>query len=97
MAIIKDQILEPFYIGKDSYCYTVYEVVTPEAKNLEAGSEGKDYEKPVGHYSSFGKALLAAAKAKLNSKEEAYNSVAEYLAEWERIQKEIETLTNFNL
>ena len=97
MAIIKDQILEPFYIGKDSYCYTVYEVVTPEAKNLEAGSEGKDYEKPVGHYSSFGNALLAAAKAKLNNKEEAYNSVGEYLAEWERIQQEIKTLVNFNL
>ena len=97
MAIIKDQILEPFYIGKDSYCYTVYEVVTPEAKNLEAGSEGKDYEKPVGHYSNFENALLAAAKAKLNSKDEAYNSVSEYLAEWRRIQEEIKKLTNFNL
>lgn len=97
MAIIKDQILEPFYIGKDSYCYTVYEVVTPDAKNLEAGSVGKDYEKPVGHYSSFGNALIAAAKAKLNNKDEAYTSVGEYLAEWERIQKEIQTLTKFNL
>jgi len=93
MAIIKDPLLEPFYIGKDNYCYTVYEVVTPESKNLEAGSEGKDYEKPVGHYSSFANALTAVAKAKTDSKD-LYNSVQEYITEWDRIKTEINQLVN---
>ena len=47
MAKITDPRMEPYYIGKDTYCYTVYEVVTPQEKNLEKGSEGKNYEKPV--------------------------------------------------
>ena len=33
-TIIKDPVLEPFYISKDQYCYTVMEVITPEEKNL---------------------------------------------------------------
>jgi len=97
MATIKDPILEPFYIGKDNYCYTVYEVVTPDAKNLEKGSEGKDYEKPVGHFSSFENALVAAAKAKLNNRTEAYKSVSGYLTEWRDIQEQIKQLVNVGI
>ena len=40
MAKITDPKMEPYYIGKDTYCYTVYEVVTPQEKYLEKGSEG---------------------------------------------------------
>ena len=97
MAIIKDPALEPFYIGKDAYCYTVYEVVTPDPSNVEEGKKGKVYEKPVGHYADFGKALLSAAKAKLNNTDVAFESVSEYLQEWERIQNEINQLIDFKL
>jgi len=96
MTIIKDSLLEPFYIGKDAYCYTVYEVITPNADNLEAGSKGKDYEKPVGHYSHFGKALECVAKSKLNLKEE-YSSVKEYIETYNQLKKEIEQLTNIGI
>ena len=68
MTIIKDSLLEPYFIGKDAYCYTAYEVITPQKKYLEKGSEGKNYEKPIGHYSDFGSALTAIMKAKLNNK-----------------------------
>ena len=27
---IKDPLLEPYFIGKDSHCYTVYEAVAPK-------------------------------------------------------------------
>ena len=36
-TIIKDPVLEPFYISKDQYCYTVVEKITPDEKNLEKG------------------------------------------------------------
>ena len=34
MTIIKDDLLEPYFIGKDAYCYTAYEVITPQKKYL---------------------------------------------------------------
>ena len=41
-TIIKDPVIEPFFLSKDQYCYTVYEVVTPDPANLEKGSKGKN-------------------------------------------------------
>jgi hypothetical protein len=96
MTIIKDSLLEPFYIGKDAYCYTVYEVITPNADNLEAGSKGKDYEKPVGHYSHFGKALEKVAKSKLNLKEE-YSSIQEYIETYNQLKQDINQLIEIDL
>ena len=66
MTIIRDPLLEPYFIGKDAYCYTAYEVITPQKKYLEKGSLGKDYEKPIGHYKDFGNALEAIMKHQLN-------------------------------
>jgi hypothetical protein len=97
MATIKDPILEPFYIGKDNYCYTVYEVVTPDAKNLEKGSKGKIYEKPVGHYSDFGAALECAAKAKVSNGDQVYSSVKEYIESWNSIRNEIKQLVDLGV
>ena len=94
MTIIKDPALEPFYIGKDAHCYTVYEVITPQAKYLEKGSEGKDYEKPVGHYSDFGMALKRVMKAQLNETDKVYNSVLSYIEEWSKIQEKITKLVS---
>ena len=95
MAKITDPLLEPDFIGKDTHCYTVYEVVTPQAKYLEKGSEGKDYEKPQGHYSSFGAALQKIAKEKLNSEKDHYSSIKEYVERWEELLIELKKLQNY--
>ncbi len=95
MSKITDPKMDPYYIGKDSHCYTVYEVVTPQAKYLEKGSEGKDYEKPVAHFSNFSKALEKVMKEKLNSKNDHYTSVKSYLEEWEKINNELSELLNY--
>jgi len=88
--------MDPYYIGRDSHCYTVYEVVTPQAKYLEKGSEGKDYEKPVAHYSNFSNALEKVMKEKLNSKDEHYTSVRAYMEEWNKIKNELSEILNYN-
>ena len=41
MTIIRDELLEPYFIGKDAYCYTAYEVITPQKKYLAKGSKVK--------------------------------------------------------
>jgi hypothetical protein len=87
MTIIKDKALEPFHISRDQHCYTVVETVTPEAKNLEKGSKGKIYEKPLGHYGNLASALKRIAVAKVDLKEE-YNSIVEYINAYNN-QKEV--------
>lgn len=98
-TIIKDPALGPFFISKDQYCYTVMEVITPDEKNIgkfkkkNNGNEGKDYEKPIGHYSSLASALKKIAKGKLDRKKE-YSSIMSYIKEWEKEKEEMENLLN---
>ena len=96
MTIINDPQLEPYYIGKDSHCYTAYEKITPDPKYTQNGNGAEEYTKPIGHFSSFGSALRAIMKAKLNETDKTYSSIKEYISEWNKIQKEIKNLTEFN-
>ena len=90
-TIIKHPAIEPFHISKDQYCYTVVETITPDEKNLEAGSAGKNYEKPLGHYTNLSHALKKIAKSKLDLKSE-YSTIMEYINEWQRQQDEMNKL-----
>ena len=92
MTIIRDPLLEPYFIGKDAYCYTAYEVITPQKKYLEEGSLGKDYEKPIGHYGDFGNALEAIMKHQLNEKNGEYSSIQEYLDKWNKIKSNLNNI-----
>jgi hypothetical protein len=90
-TIIKDPVLEPFFLSKDQYCYTVYENVTPDPANLEKGSKGKDYQKALGYYTKLSHALNAIAKAKIDHKNE-YDSIKSYIKEWEINKQAMEDL-----
>ena len=96
MTIINDPKLEPYYIGKDSHCYTAYEKITPDPKYTDNGKAGEEYTKPLGHYSDFGSALRAIMKAKLNEGEKIYSSIEEYINEWDKIRTDLEKLTEYN-
>ena len=85
MSIIKDPLLEPFHIGKDRYCYTVFETVTPDPKYADENSKGNTYEKSLGHHSHFGNALKAIAREKLHKNEQDYNSIKEYISNVRRM------------
>lgn len=92
-TIIKDPALGRFHISKDAYCYTVVETITPDEKNLENGSKGKAYEKPVGHYGKLSHALAKIAKGKVDRKTE-YNSVISYIREYEKERELMNELLN---
>lgn len=98
-TIIKDPALVPFFISKDQYCFTVMEVITPDEKNIgkfkkkDNGNEGKDYEKPIGHYSSLAAALKKIAKGKVDHKKE-YSSIMSYIGEYNKQNEELENLLN---
>lgn len=78
VTIICDPQIEPYFIGKDSYCYTIYETITPDVKYTESNKVGKEYTKPMGHYSNFGNCLKAIARLKTDNKQK-YSSIQEYI------------------
>lgn len=96
-TIIKDPILEPFYLSKDQHCYTLIETITPDKKNIgkfgkkDNGNQGKDYEKPIGYYTNLASALKKIATLKLHNKQ-FYPTVKEYIKEWEYQKEEIAKL-----
>ena len=96
---IRDLAIKPFFITKDQHCYTVMESITPDEKNIgkfkkkNNGNEGKDYEKPIGHYSSFVQALNRIAKEKVNLTED-YSSIKDYIDEWENQQNDLKEILN---
>jgi len=95
MAKITDPRMKPYYIGRDAHCYTVYEVVTPQERYLEKGSEGKDYEKPVSHHADFGNALKRVMKEKLHNEQDHYESLQEYIEKWDQLRDELAQIVNY--
>ena len=90
---IKDKLLEPFYVVKDTYCYTVMEEATPDQRYTDST---KKLQKTIGHYSSFGSCLRRIAGLKTNSKKE-YNSLIEYIHEFKAIEEKINKLVNIGI
>ncbi len=81
---IRDPKLEPYIIQLDDYCYAVH-------KEIIAEESGIPYQQNVGYYANFNQALKAIAKAKTKSNN--YDSVNEFLATYEKITNEINSLT----
>lgn len=96
MTTIKDPVLEPYHIVRDNHGFSVVETVTPQAKYLEKGSEGKDYEKALFYPSTVGGCLKKIAELKLNSGKE-YQSVKEYLDEFNLIYNQIQKTFNLEI
>ena len=92
-TFIRDVKIEPYFIGKDSHCYTVYETITPDTRYTESNVAGKDYTKALGHYSNFGNCLKAIARNKTNDKQN-YSSILEYLETYRQMETSINELIN---
>lgn len=86
---IKDPLLEPFYVVKDSYCYTLHMKTKTNPKYTVDGTS-KDIVKTIGHFTDLASCLKRIAKEKVHFKRE-YNSVMEYVNEYNRINDEVKT------
>jgi hypothetical protein len=95
MTLIKDPLIEPYFIGKDASSYTVYENMKIGANSKGRGRKTRTKEgiKPISYHSDFGSCLASIAKLKINNKP-MYTSIAEYVAEWRRIKEEINQIVN---
>jgi hypothetical protein len=82
---IIDPLIEPYFIGMDSYCYTVYE-------NVIAESSGKVYIKTMGHYSNLNLCLEKIARSIINSKN--YSSIKEYINEFNQVNNQLKQISH---
>jgi hypothetical protein len=96
VTLIKDPKMEPYFIGKDAHCYTIYVSVTPDVKYTTDNKPGKNYTKVIGHYSTFGNCLKGIARNKVNDKKN-YDSIKEYIESFKAIQQELNKLIDLGI
>ena len=82
---ITDPQLDPYMIQIDESNYAV-------VKNVTVEKSGKTYQQTLGFFSKLGSAINKIAQDSLLDKD--YNSVAEYVTEFEKIEERIKNITN---
>jgi hypothetical protein len=95
-TIIRDPRIEPYFISKDSHCYTIFETITPDTRYTENNKPGQEYIKALGHYSNFGNCLKVIARNKTNDKL-SFDSITEYIATYRRVEELINELINIGI
>ena len=89
---LTDSKLEPFIITVDDYCFTVKEMVTPYSDHFKSSGKVKVYEKSLSYLPSLGAALTKIAELKAGIGD--FNSMDEYLKNYETIKNEIKEYTH---
>ena len=95
LTLIKDPLIEPYFIGKDASSYTVYETLMPGDNKKGRGRQTRTKEgiKPLSFHTNFDSCLASIARLKV-SNQQTYNSISEYVAEWRRVKEEINQIVN---
>ena len=89
---ITDSLLEPFFITKDEYSYTVKEMVTSDANHFRSKGKSKTYEKSLYYFSEFEQALHKIADLKATKGN--FDSIRGYIENYELIKNQIKNYTN---
>ena len=89
---ITDKVLEPFFITKDEYSFSVKQNVTSDASHFRSKGKSKTYEKTLYYYPTFGKAVSKIAELKLES--EDYKDLQEYIENYKLISNQIKNYTD---
>ena len=103
-TVIKDPIIEPYYIEKDSHCYTIYKDF--QAQELKEGEKRrgrkstkekvedeapKTYTKSYGHFTNFGN-CLSRLSIILADEKGSYSSLQDYITQFQTIEKNLQIL-----
>ena len=92
IQIITDPLLEPFFITKDEYSYTIKQKVTSDASHFRSKGNSKTYKKSLYYFSNFGQALRKIAD--LKSDIEDFNSLDKYIKNYIKISTNIKNYTD---
>lgn len=80
---ITDPLLDPFFITKDEYSYTVKQNVTSDASHFRAKGKAKTYEKSLYYYPTIEAALMRISELQANNKD--YHQLSEYIENYKQI------------
>jgi len=89
---LRDPKLEPFFITVDDYCFTIKERVTSDTDHFKSSGKVKVYEKSLFYVPNLGMALSRIAELKAGIGD--FNSLDEYLKNYEIITNEIKEYTH---
>lgn len=89
---LRDPKLEPFFITVDDYCFTIKERVTSDTDHFKSSGKVKVYEKSLFYVPNLGMALNRIAELKAGIGD--FNSLDEYLKNYETITNEIKEYTH---
>lgn len=92
IQVIKDPLLEPFFISKDEYGFSIRQMVQSDASHFRSKGENKVYEKTLYFYPTFNLALNKIALLKSDSTD--FNSLQDYLNNYLKISEQIKIYTN---
>tara|TARA_Y100000114_G_scaffold32932_1_gene28313 strand:+ start:3602 stop:3919 length:318 start_codon:yes stop_codon:yes gene_type:complete len=92
IQIITDPLIEPYFITKDEYSYTVKENIISDANHFRSSGKSKTYEKSLYYYPNFGQAISKIAD--LLSTKGNYDTIKEYLDNYESIKNKIKNYTD---
>ena len=92
LQTIQDSKLDPFFITIDDYCYTIKERVISDIDHFKSSGKVKEYEKSLFYLPNLGSAIakIAGLKAGIGD----FNSLDEYLKNYETIKNEIKEYTH---
>lgn len=68
-TLIKDKLLDPYFITIDDMCHTVNEVVQKDSNHFRSKGKSKSYEKAISFHSNLGQALFAIQRYLKHDKE----------------------------
>lgn len=93
-CVIKDPLMEPFYIKKDANNFEVIEVSMSTRGFKGKKTAPKEVENTVGYYTSFKNALNCVAKRKFYKNDGEFSSIQSYIESWGEVKSGIENLLN---
>lgn len=92
IQIITDSILEPFFITRDEYSFTVKQNVTSDATHFRSKGKSKTYEKSLFYFSNFSDALNKIAN--LKSEQGNFDNLDKYIENYKSISNQIKNYTD---
>tara|TARA_R110000796_G_scaffold89517_2_gene192985 strand:+ start:144 stop:467 length:324 start_codon:yes stop_codon:yes gene_type:complete len=89
---ITDPLLEPFFITKDEYSFTVKQNVKSDSSHFRSKGKAKTYEKSLYYFPTFERALQKIAT--LQTGLEEVSSLEEYINQFTQISNNIKKYTD---
>ncbi len=92
IQVITDPLLEPFFITKDEYSFTVKQNVTSDVGHFRSKGNAKTYEKSLYYFTHMDQALNKICE--LQASTDNFDSLKEYINNYKSISNQIKKYTD---